>query len=100
MILHDLISCSPEDNPAKITRKSLDCWCCTAYLDAKLDQLKYLELRTCIGAQLVDRGLLYPAGWWRLRRSNLHLPSPFLSPEFIAAVRSDVEVAVLEDAGG
>lgn len=25
------------------TRKSLDCWCCTAYLDAKLDQLKYLK---------------------------------------------------------
>lgn len=25
------------------TQKSLDCWCCTAYLDAKLDQLKYLK---------------------------------------------------------
>jgi len=27
------------------TQKSLDCWCCTAYLDAKLDQLKYLRAR-------------------------------------------------------
>jgi 3'-phosphoadenosine 5'-phosphosulfate sulfotransferase (PAPS reductase)/FAD synthetase len=25
------------------TRKSLDCWCCTGYLDAKLDQLHYLQ---------------------------------------------------------
>lgn len=25
------------------TKKSLDCWCCTAYLDAKLDQLGYLR---------------------------------------------------------
>lgn len=25
------------------TQKSLDCWCCTAYLDAKLDQLRYLK---------------------------------------------------------
>jgi 3'-phosphoadenosine 5'-phosphosulfate sulfotransferase (PAPS reductase)/FAD synthetase len=27
------------------TQKSLDCWCCTAYLDAKLDQLRYLRDR-------------------------------------------------------
>lgn len=27
----------------EMTSKSLDCWNCTAYLDAKLDQLKYLE---------------------------------------------------------
>lgn len=27
------------------TQKSLDCWCCTAYLDAKLDQLRYLRAR-------------------------------------------------------
>lgn len=27
----------------KQTEKSLDCWCCTAYLDAKLDQLSYLK---------------------------------------------------------
>jgi phosphoadenosine phosphosulfate reductase len=27
------------------TQKSLDCWCCTAYLDAKLDQLQYLKNR-------------------------------------------------------
>lgn len=27
----------------KQTDKSLDCWCCTAYLDAKLDQLSYLK---------------------------------------------------------
>lgn len=25
------------------TKKSLDCWCCTAYLDAKLDQARYLR---------------------------------------------------------
>lgn len=25
------------------TQKSLDCWCCSAYLDAKLDQLRYMK---------------------------------------------------------
>lgn len=25
------------------TAKSLDCWCCTAYLDAKVDQMRYLR---------------------------------------------------------